>query len=155
MTISGIQTHYLRCLPVSTIHPLKGPLVLPQEESGAFKLNALQWSFHNNHSLSSHWSIIDGHTLTLGRTTGSVSLIRQEIVPMSSPALKSIYGPVVYLFGYITLPGHWLQARCRWSALPAQAELIAQPVYMKYDIHAWEYESLGFTLLFIFSLVNL
>jgi hypothetical protein len=37
MTISGIRTHYLRCLPVSTIHPLKEPLVLPLEESGRFQ----------------------------------------------------------------------------------------------------------------------
>jgi hypothetical protein len=37
MTISGIQTHYLSCPPVSIIHPLKGPLVLPPGKSGAFK----------------------------------------------------------------------------------------------------------------------
>jgi hypothetical protein len=54
MTILGIQTHFLRCPPVNTIPPLKGPLVIPPEESGAFRLYALQWSIQDNHSMPSH-----------------------------------------------------------------------------------------------------
>jgi hypothetical protein len=83
MTISGIQTHYLRCSPVSTINRLKGLVLLP-EELDAFKLYACR--------------LIDQ---SRGRP---VSLSRQEIVPMSSPALKSIYESAVYLFGYTTFP---------------------------------------------------
>jgi hypothetical protein len=95
MTISGIQTHYLRWTPVSTIHPLT-----------AFKLYALQWYFHDNQGMPSHWSIVDGwtHPDSRGQTTGSVSLILQEIAPMSSPAFKSIYGSAVYLFRYTAFP---------------------------------------------------
>jgi hypothetical protein len=51
------------------------------------------------------------------RAPGSVSLLRQEIVPMLSTALKSIYGSAVYLFGNTAFPDLWLQARCRRSAL--------------------------------------
>jgi hypothetical protein len=118
MTISWIKTHYLRCPPVSTIHPLKGPLVLPPEESGAFRLDALQWSFLPRQSQHAVSLINRWWAHPVSRTTGLVSLSRQEIVPMSSPALKSIYGSVVYLFGYTTFPDLRLQARCRRSALP-------------------------------------
>jgi hypothetical protein len=73
--------HNLRCPPV---HPMKGPLVLSQGESSAFRLYALQCSIHDvivvDRTLPSHWSFVEGHTLTLGgQITGSVSLLHQEI----------------------------------------------------------------------------
>jgi hypothetical protein len=138
MTISGIQNHYLRCPPV-TIHPLKGPLVLPSEESGAFKLYALQWSFHDNHSKPSHWSIHPDHW---------VSVARQEIAPMSSPALKFIYGPVVYLFGYTIFPDLWLQARYRLtlrlaSRTDSSAFLVVSHAHDLYTGVDWPYNEVG------------
>jgi hypothetical protein len=65
--------------------------------------------------MPSHWSIFDD---SWGQNTGSVSLSRQKIVPMSSPALKFIYGSAVYLFGYTTCPDLWLQARCHRRSSP-------------------------------------
>jgi hypothetical protein len=44
---SNPLTHY----PVGTVYPLKRLVVLPSEESGAFKQYALQWFFHDNHSM--------------------------------------------------------------------------------------------------------
>jgi hypothetical protein len=41
---SNPLTHY-------PVYPLKRLVVLPSEESGAFKQYALQWFFHDNHSM--------------------------------------------------------------------------------------------------------
>jgi hypothetical protein len=129
MTVSGIQTHYQRCPSVNTA----------SWESGASKLYAL-----DNQSMPSHW--LNKHKPdSRGHATGSLSLTRQEIVPMSSFALKSIYVALVYLFKYTTLPDLWLQARCRPSAIPSasRADSLAlmmipytHDLYMKYDMYA-------------------
>jgi hypothetical protein len=127
MTISGIQTHYLRCPPVSTIHPLKGPLVLFQKKLAL-----------SSYTLSSGPST----TITSCRLTDqSLMDTPKIIVPVSSPALKSIYGPVVYLFGYSTFP----ISDYRPGALPpasradSPALLMishAHDLYIKYDMYA-------------------
>jgi hypothetical protein len=49
------------------LHPLKGPPVLPIEESSAFKIYALQWSFYGNHSMPSHWLWVCCISFQIGR----------------------------------------------------------------------------------------